>query len=40
MAADGDINDDEYVARLLAKDARESSIKYSAVGLPAYYPKR
>lgn len=27
---------DEYVAQLLAKDAKESSIRYSAIGLEAY----
>jgi hypothetical protein len=27
---------DEYVAELLAKDAKESSIKYSAMGLEAF----
>lgn len=29
---------DDYVAQLLAKDAKESSIKYSAVGLEAFLP--
>jgi hypothetical protein len=27
---------DDYVAGLLAKDAKETSIKYSAVGLEAF----
>jgi hypothetical protein len=27
---------DEYVASLLAKDAKESSIKYSALGLEGF----
>ncbi|KAL2065631.1 hypothetical protein VTL71DRAFT_3301 [Oculimacula yallundae] len=35
MAADEDLTDD-YVAALLAKDAKESSIKYSSVGLEAF----
>jgi hypothetical protein len=35
MASD-DILTDDYVAGLLAKDAKESSIKYSAVGLDAF----
>lgn len=34
MATD-DLTDD-YVASLLAKDAKESSIKYSSVGLEAF----
>ena len=37
----GDASDnDEYVAQLLAKEARESSIKYSTQGIGAYLPKR
>jgi hypothetical protein len=31
-----DILTDDYVADLLAKDAKESSIKYSSMGLEAY----
>jgi hypothetical protein len=31
-----DILTDEYVASLLAKDAKESSIKYSALGLEGF----
>lgn len=31
-----DILTDDYVAGLLAKDAKESSIKYSAMGLDAF----
>ena len=31
---------DDLVADLLKKDARESSIKYSALGLQAFLPKR
>lgn len=36
----GDLSDDSYVAELLAKEARDSSLKYSALGLAAYMPKR
>jgi hypothetical protein len=35
MAKDELLTDD-YVASLLAKDAKESSIKYSALGLEAF----
>lgn len=38
--ANSDILTDDYVAGLLAKDAKESSIKYSAVGLDAFKPSR
>ena len=31
---------EDYVADLLKKDARESTTKYSAVGLDALLPKR
>lgn len=31
---------DEYIAGLLAKDAKESSIKYSAMGLEAFAPSK
>ena len=31
---------DDYVAKLLAKDAKESTIKYSSLGLQAFLPKR
>ncbi|POS83079.1 hypothetical protein EPUL_006323 [Erysiphe pulchra] len=34
--ANFDFLTDEYVAQLLAKDAKESSIRYSAIGLDAY----
>lgn len=37
---DEDLSNDDYVAELLAKDARATSIKYSALGLDAYAPKR
>ena len=33
-------DDDAALAELLKKDARESSIKYSAMGLEAFMPKR
>lgn len=33
-------DDDDYVAQLLAQDAKNSSLKYSAVGMQAYMPKR
>ncbi|RKF80661.1 putative pre-mrna-splicing factor 38b [Golovinomyces cichoracearum] len=35
-----DIFTDDYVAKLLAKDAKESSIRYSAIGLQAYAPSK
>ena len=35
-----DDDDDAALAELLKKDARESSIKYSAMGLEAFMPKR
>ncbi|MCJ1312104.1 hypothetical protein MMC25_005778 [Agyrium rufum] len=35
-----DYMSDEYIAKLLAKDARESSIKYSTLGMQALHPKR
>jgi hypothetical protein len=31
---------DDYVASLLAKDAKESSIKYSALGMEAFLPSK
>jgi hypothetical protein len=34
------LDEDEYIAQLLAKDARESSLKYSALGMQAFIPKR
>ncbi|RAL05124.1 uncharacterized protein BO80DRAFT_373647 [Aspergillus ibericus CBS 121593] len=36
----GDPSDDAYVAQVLAREARDSSLKYSAHGLEAYMPKR
>ena len=35
-----DIDDDEYVARLLAQDAKKTSKTYDLVGLDAFNPKR
>lgn len=40
MASKSSLEDDNYIAALLAKDARDSSIKYSAMGLQAFMPKR
>lgn len=40
MSSTNDIQSDEYVAKLLAEDARNSSIKYSSMGLSALLPKR
>lgn len=40
MASSTDLNDDDYVASLLAKDARDSSLRYSTLGLQALLPKR
>ena len=39
MSATDELSDD-YVAKLLTKDAKESTIKYSALGLQAFLPKR
>jgi hypothetical protein len=36
VMANNEILTDEYVASLLAKDAKESSIKYSALGLEGF----
>ncbi|PGG95200.1 hypothetical protein GX51_08307 [Blastomyces parvus] len=33
-----DLDDDEYVAQLLAKDARDSSLRYSTLGTNAFIP--
>lgn len=35
-----DYMSDDYVAKLMTKDAGESSLKYSAIGLQALLPKR
>lgn len=32
--------DDDYVAQLLAKEAKESSIKYASQGMSAFMPSR
>lgn len=40
MTSKEDIHSDEYIAKLLAEDARKSSIKYSSEGLSALLPKR
>jgi hypothetical protein len=34
------LDEDGFIAQLLAKDARESSLKYSALGMQAFIPKR
>ncbi|KAJ9361830.1 hypothetical protein C8Q69DRAFT_494402 [Paecilomyces variotii] len=39
-AIDDPTNSDDYVAQLLAKDARDSSLKYSALGMQAYMHRR
>jgi hypothetical protein len=40
MTSSKELDSDEYIANLLAKDARDSSIKYSSMGLSALLPKR
>lgn len=35
-----DIDDDEYVANLLAQDAKKTSKTYDLVGIDAFNPKR
>ena len=35
-----DIDDDKYVAKLLAQDAKKSTKTYDLVGLDAFNPKR
>lgn len=40
MPPTNDIKSDEYVAKLLAEDAKNSSIKYSSMGLSALLPER
>ncbi|KJK67859.1 hypothetical protein P875_00108885 [Aspergillus parasiticus SU-1] len=37
--ANGSLDDDDYVAQVLANEARDSSLKYSALGMGAYMPK-
>jgi hypothetical protein len=34
------IMDDDYVAKILAKEAKESSIKYASQGMSAFMPSR
>lgn len=36
----GDLSDDDYVAQVLANEARDNSVKYSSEGLGAYMPKK
>ncbi|KAL4781816.1 hypothetical protein BJX76DRAFT_334516 [Aspergillus varians] len=36
----GDPDNDDYVAQVLAKEARDSSMKYSVLGMEAYKPTR
>ncbi|KAL4805548.1 hypothetical protein BDV18DRAFT_141242 [Aspergillus unguis] len=36
----GDPDSDDYVAQVLAKEARDSSMKYSSLGMEAYMPAR
>ncbi|OJJ00580.1 hypothetical protein ASPVEDRAFT_82144 [Aspergillus versicolor CBS 583.65] len=38
--ASDDPNNDDYVAQVLAREARDSSMKYSTVGMEAYRPPR
>lgn len=38
--ADEAVDEDDYLAQLLAKDARETSVRYSAQGMYAAAPKR
>lgn len=40
MSKSEDFNDDEYVAKLLAEDARKSSVRYASAGMSALLPKR
>lgn len=37
---DDPTTNDEYVAQLLASEAKDTSLKYSALGLDAYLPRR
>lgn len=36
----GDLSDDDYVARVLAKEAQDNTLKYTSEGLGAYMPKK
>ncbi len=40
MTSAKDIHSDDYVAKLLAEDAKNSSMKYSSMGLSALLPQR
>ncbi|KAF9889793.1 hypothetical protein FE257_006883 [Aspergillus nanangensis] len=39
-SATGDLSNDDYVAAVLAREARDSSLKYSVQGMGAYMPTR
>jgi hypothetical protein len=39
-AIDDPTSNDEHVAQLLSREARDKSLKYSALGLQAYLPRR
>lgn len=39
-SGEGDLSSDDYVAQVLAREARDNSLKYSTQGLEAYMPKR
>ena len=36
----GDLSNDDYVAQVLASEARDNSVKYTSEGLGAYMPKK
>lgn len=36
----GDLSDDDYVAQVLATEARDNSKRYALEGLGAYMPKK
>lgn len=36
----GDLSNDDYVAQVLASEARDNSVKYTSEGLGAYIPKK
>lgn len=40
MASAKNIHSDDYIAKLLAEDAKNSSMRYSSMGLSALLPKR
>lgn len=39
-AIDDPTANDDYVAQLLASEAKDKSLKYSSIGLQAYLPRR